>query len=683
MLMSTMTASLQKHHNDLQNYLSEWSKRQQQMIDLMENSTTTISQTCIGRQELADEMKTMHVSNIMAPALVSECTTAVSAEGQTPDRPSNRNGSNTQDNSSLTSDLEHAGLLSSAGNERAPSPERAPCEADEAGLTPVERCRSELVRQLQVSLNTLQSLMYPGKEQITSWLTTTLDMLDGEFSKLDLVESAEERDKSVPILCESSVVYNKQGQGIFRRFQHEIAKVVRNGKFESLSAIVILLNAIVMGISTDYQIEHLEPESSFWKDIEIAFLSYYSFELFLRVFHHGKRFFCGQDLTWNWFDITLVLLSAAELWPESGASSMNVSFLRLFRLLKMAKLLRMFRLMKMFSSLRLILASIFGSMCAICWAGVLVVLVCYMASLLFLNLVTSFLLDARTQNLDVNTDVILDIEKYWGSVSTGMNSLFGATSGGEDWFTIAAPLREVGNGCYFFFILYMGFFLIVILNTFSSLFVQSVLENQEKDSAAIIEAEMEKKDMYIAQLQEFFDHIDDDSDGAVSHDEFVKHADDPRLHAWAAYLGIDLTDARHFFSVLSNNGAVTVDIDSFVVGCIKLKGSAKSIDVMSVFQMTKQLQKRIEECYLLMHARNRQDASSKKTFEEIADIMHARNPLPILSQICSNQEKIMGQASLLLSLQAKKSSSSVQSAAAQRGTAQRDMQRDGQTVVTI
>merc|ERR1712176_568696 len=52
--------------------------------------------------------------------------------------------------------------------------------------------------------------------------------------------------------------------------------------------------------------------------------------------------------------------------------------------------------------------------------------------------------------------------------------------------------------------------------------------------------------------------------------------------AFASSLDIDLLDAKHFFAMLSDRGRRPVDIDTFVVGCVKLKGGAKALDVMGM-----------------------------------------------------------------------------------------------------
>merc|ERR1719367_1319442 len=156
-----------------------------------------------------------------------------------------------------------------------------------------------------------------------------------------------------------------------------------------------------------------------------------------------------------------------------------------------------------------------------------------------------------------------------------MLSLYMASTGGEDWAAMGEPLWEAGWVFYGLFLFYTGFFMFVIMNTLMSLFVEATMSNAERDQLMIIQTEMEKKDTYIKRLQVFFTDMDENSDGLISLDEFVRHMDHPEVIAFANALEIDATDARLFFQVLSNEGQQSIDLETFVVGCMKLKGAAK------------------------------------------------------------------------------------------------------------
>merc|ERR1719443_607591 len=65
-------------------------------------------------------------------------------------------------------------------------------------------------------------------------------------------------------------------------------------------------------------------------------------------------------------------------------------------------------------------------------------------------------------------------------------------------------------------------------------------------------------------------------------EEFVKHLVDPRMQAFAASLEIETEDLQQFFSILSGSGHRTVDLETFVIGCIKLRGMARSVDLIDL-----------------------------------------------------------------------------------------------------
>jgi len=149
-------------------------------------------------------------------------------------------------------------------------------------------------------------------------------------------------------------------------------------------------------------------------------------------------------------------------------------------------------------------------------------------------------------------------------------------------------LWEVGGLFYFLFMIYIAFFLFVVINTLTSLFVELTIAQSEQDTQMAIQLELDKKDMYIKRLQAFYDKMDYNQDGFITYDEFCTHLNDPEVRAFASCLDIEVVDTKQFFCILSNNGTRAVDLETFVVGCIKLRGMAKSMDLMDLIFAHKQ-----------------------------------------------------------------------------------------------
>jgi len=59
--------------------------------------------------------------------------------------------------------------------------------------------------------------------------------------------------------------------------------------------------------------------------------------------------------------------------------------------------------------------------------------------------------------------------------------------------------------------------------------------------------------------------------------------DDNRIRRMFELKGLDIKDARLFFQMLAGvDGSNEVDLHTFVAGCMKIKGVAMSVDLMSV-----------------------------------------------------------------------------------------------------
>jgi len=255
----------------------------------------------------------------------------------------------------------------------------------------------------------------------------------------------------------------------------------------------------------------------------------------------------------------------------------------------MGKLLRLIRLMRSFKELRLILNMIFGCAKSILWSTALIFAVSYIFGIAFMQGCITYL----ETGLEVDEKTIQEIDDYWSSIGKSMLSLFVAAMGGVDWQETGLSLLAAGWVFYGLFLFYVFFFNFVISNTISSIFLEAVMNLADSDHQLVVQMQMEKKEDYVHSLQNFFDEIDVDEDGEVTYDEFCKHMESPLLLAFAESLEIDTSDAKQFFHILSGEGKHKVDIETFVVGCIKLKGAAKSMDLMDLACFQKDATKQI------------------------------------------------------------------------------------------
>merc|ERR1712113_1376808 len=87
----------------------------------------------------------------------------------------------------------------------------------------------------------------------------------------------------------------------------------------------------------------------------------------------------------------------------------------------------------------------------------------------------------------------------------------------------------------------------------------------------------------IKTLMRLFDEIDVNKSGRMSAAEFANVLQHMEVKAFFHSEGLDIKDAELFFEILvHNSNEGFVELDDFVDGCMKMKGTAKSVDIQSL-----------------------------------------------------------------------------------------------------
>merc|ERR1711874_434533 len=118
-----------------------------------------------------------------------------------------------------------------------------------------------------------------------------------------------------------------------------------------------------------------------------------------------------------------------------------------------------------------------------------------------------------------------------------------------------------------------------------------------RDQQNIIQAELDHKDWYIQQLSDWYLRLDSKGSGEITLDEFMLHASDPEMLVFASTIGIDIIEMKQFFIALSANGRRRLDLETFVLGCIKLRGNAKSMDLWDLIYSHREMHQELAKFY--------------------------------------------------------------------------------------
>jgi len=390
-----------------------------------------------------------------------------------------------------------------------------------------------------------------------------------------------------------------------------LGKIVTSPCFERTALIVILGNVVFMGISAESEASTVirdrismnktnTQQDQDWAmtNLEWVFLGWYILELSLRFAVYRLNYFFNADWKWNIFDLFCVLPIGAiveAFFPQDkeGDGGGNLSFARVLRVLKMTKMLRVARVMRFFRELRLIMQMIFYSVPVFLWTLVMLCSILYVFGIIFCQGLEGYLSDPSMYNDKYDEG----LRELWGSVGTGMISLFMALTGGLDWRDAADPLIAAGEVYYVLFLIYIAVLYIAVLNVLIGMFCESAQQVASRDEDTMIEDENISEALYKDNVRKLFQHLDEDESGEITYSEFSKKMDNKEVLAILNYIGLDISNADRLFDSLGGADDNKVDIAEFVEGCKEVKGDAKRRQLMTVSKQSRTYMRR-SACFM-------------------------------------------------------------------------------------
>jgi len=173
---------------------------------------------------------------------------------------------------------------------------------------------------------------------------------------------------------------------------------------------------------------------------------------------------------------------------------------------------------------------------------------------------------------------------WYGSVWTTMYTLLAAITGGIDWQEAVVPLDHISRLYRGLWSFYVVFVVIGVLNVLTGIFVERACELSGLDRDLVVQSEMKRNESFLVEMKCIFEEADEDRSGTITWQEFKKYMENPRIQAYFATKQLDAFDARSLFELFSQDHAEEIGIEEFVIGCQRLKGMARSVDLLAVLR---------------------------------------------------------------------------------------------------
>eukprot|EP00929_Paragymnodinium_shiwhaense_P023779 TRINITY_DN14806_c0_g1_i1.p1 TRINITY_DN14806_c0_g1~~TRINITY_DN14806_c0_g1_i1.p1 ORF type:complete len:579 (+),score=59.43 TRINITY_DN14806_c0_g1_i1:180-1916(+) len=387
-----------------------------------------------------------------------------------------------------------------------------------------------------------------------------------------------------------------------------LRRIVDSAMFELVFAFLIFFNAICMameqqyiGLETAYKLQLPGSRSAnvSWPNAELSFVVseqifgvIFALEVILKIFVFRREF---PKSFWNVYDTVMVLCWVIE--STRVLSLMDPRVLRLAKMMRLMRLLRFAKAFQVFDVLHLLVHSMLACMTALMWSAVLLFLVMMGTALVMIYVIHDVFEDEVVPH-----DERTLLYTYFGNFTNGMFSMFELTMG--NWVPISrAVVRNLGDWYMLFFIVYRTVVGFAVLRVVTAIFTAETFRVAQSDDGIMLMEKERQIRTHTTRMQQLLSEGDESQDGYLSLDEFNDLLADNRVRKWLSAQDIEVKDVALAYRLIDDSGDGRVSTEELVRGFMRLKGTAKSIDMLTVIHAFSKVEDLLGRLDADLHAR--------------------------------------------------------------------------------
>lgn len=371
------------------------------------------------------------------------------------------------------------------------------------------------------------------------------------------------------------------------RFEEEMAVPA---KVDVVTSFVVVLNLIVMALELEWegdrsrvQLGWQEHETWLWasdvfKLSDHIFNAIYLLECVLRLWILRCEYF---KTAMNDIDFVLVVASSVQLYilePLQMAGSGRDGNLTILRMMRMARLARIHKVLRtpLFAELRVLCKTCISSIGALLWSMLLLFAIMSMGGLFLCSVLTDVIRDDA-----VDHALRVWLFRHYGSSGRAIYTVFEVTLAGC-WPNYFRPLIEKVSVWYVLFsIFYITIVVFAVIRIITAMFLKKTLQAASSDAEMLVQEKHCLVTTITGKLAAVFQAVGTSDDGMLTEDLFHLVISNSNVQAWLSSLGLDVYDIEGLFA-LFDEGEGCVSCDTFLHGILRLKGQARSLDVISI-----------------------------------------------------------------------------------------------------
>ncbi|CAJ1356907.1 unnamed protein product [Effrenium voratum] len=166
---------------------------------------------------------------------------------------------------------------------------------------------------------------------------------------------------------------------------------------------------------------------------------------------------------------------------------------------------------------------------------------------------------------------------YYGTFTSTFLTMFEVLL--ANWAPPARILVDnVSDLFVYVFVIYRCVVGFAILNVVNAVFIQQTMKVAQADQELILKQRLRAESAYAAKMREFFEKLDSNHSGFLTWKEFSAVLTEPELRSWMATLELETYDLVNLFHMI-DDGDGHITVGEFLEGAIRLRGTAKSVDL--------------------------------------------------------------------------------------------------------
>eukprot|EP00929_Paragymnodinium_shiwhaense_P023780 TRINITY_DN14806_c0_g1_i2.p1 TRINITY_DN14806_c0_g1~~TRINITY_DN14806_c0_g1_i2.p1 ORF type:complete len:391 (+),score=38.28 TRINITY_DN14806_c0_g1_i2:108-1280(+) len=368
-----------------------------------------------------------------------------------------------------------------------------------------------------------------------------------------------------------------------------------------INAICMAMEQQYIGLETAYKLQLPGSRSAnvSWPNAELSFVVseqifgvIFALEVILKIFVFRREF---PKSFWNVYDTVMVLCWVIE--STRVLSLMDPRVLRLAKMMRLMRLLRFAKAFQVFDVLHLLVHSMLACMTALMWSAVLLFLVMMGTALVMIYVIHDVFEDEVVPH-----DERTLLYTYFGNFTNGMFSMFELTMG--NWVPISrAVVRNLGDWYMLFFIVYRTVVGFAVLRVVTAIFTAETFRVAQSDDGIMLMEKERQIRTHTTRMQQLLSEGDESQDGYLSLDEFNDLLADNRVRKWLSAQDIEVKDVALAYRLIDDSGDGRVSTEELVRGFMRLKGTAKSIDMLTVIHAFSKVEDLLGRLDADLHAR--------------------------------------------------------------------------------